>query len=72
MPLWSHCCAKMYRGATGHDDFTELAESNRSRKLGFTRCYSGIVMPASAGQDKMKDLFAIESSDMTRDDKSFP
>ena len=60
----------MYRGATDHDDFTDLAESNRSRKLGFTRCYSWIVMPASAGQDKMKDL--IKCSDMTRNDKSLP
>ena len=48
----------MYRGVNGHDDFTDLAESNRSRKL------------ASAGQDKMKDL--IKCSDMTRNDKSLP
>lgn len=62
----------MYWGATGHDDFTDLAESNSSRNFGFTTylraistCYSWIVIPASAGQDKMKDLIATESGDMT-------
>lgn len=56
----------------GHDNFTDLAESNKSRNFGFTTslraistCYSRIVMPASAAQDKMKDFFATESSDMT-------
>ena len=50
----------------------DLAESNSSRNFGFTTslraistCYSWIVMPASAGQDKMKDLIATESGDMT-------
>ena len=61
----------MYWGVTGHDDFTDLAESNSSRNVGFTTslraistCYSWIVMLASAGaeQDKMKDLFATDSS----------
>ena len=51
LPLWSHCCAKMYWGATGPDDFTDLAESNSSRNFGFTTslramatCYSWIVL----------------------------
>lgn len=57
-------------GATGHDEFTDLAESNRSSPdFDFTNHFYPnhfkmlqlirIVM-ASAGQDKVKDLFATK------------
>ena len=52
MPLWSHCYAKMYWGATGHDDFTDLAEANTFHNL--FESHFKVLQPASAGQEDLR------------------
>ena len=74
----SHCYGKKKPlgpalGPTGHDEFTDFAESNGSTPdFGFTTSFSYFypnhfkmlqlvrILMASAGQDKVRDLFATE------------